>query len=481
MRAFILLLVCIVALHSQLQSQIAVEQAFPKLTFNRPVDIQHPADGSGRLFVVEQDGVIQTFRDSTSTTAASVFLDISARVAAAGNEMGLLGLAFHPDYRNNGFFFVNYTATSPLRTVVSRFRVSSADPNVADTSSEEVLLTFNQPYENHNGGQIAFGPDGFLYIATGDGGSGGDPQRNGQNRSTLLGKILRIDVNGQTVDKKYRIPADNPFVNNTQGFREEIHAWGLRNPWRFSFDPATGVLWAGDVGQSKWEEIDIIEKGKNYGWNIMEGNHCYSPATGCDTTDLVRPIAEYTRSAGYSVTGGAVYHGARRPELVGAYIYADYGSGRIWGLRLEAGGAVTNTELLSSGLNISTFGTDTRGEMMMGTFNNGKIYRFVASPTSTDRAALLPASVRLEQGYPHPASVSRHAELTIRFSLSNPGTVRLAVEDVLGREVAVLVQGGLSAGSHAYALPLAEIVPGTYYSTLWTDGVKVARPFVIER
>lgn len=315
-----------------LQQKYEVRVAFPNLSFNNPVGIYAAGDGSNRLFVVEQQGIIKVFKNMENVTSASVFLDIRNRVVSGG-ELGLLGLAFHPRFSLNGYLYVDYTANNPLRTVFSRFQISSNDVNKAEVNSEFVLLQVQQPYANHKGGQIVFGPDGCLYIALGDGGGAGDPLGNGQDLSTLLGKILRIDVDTTSGNMNYGIPRDNPFVGNSKGCREEIFAYGLRNPWRFSFDRETGLLWAGDVGQDRIEEIDIIKNGKNYGWNIMEGTLCYSPPSGCNKTGLEQPIWEYDHTLGFSVTGGFVYRGSRLTELKGAYIYGDYGSGRIWSLR----------------------------------------------------------------------------------------------------------------------------------------------------
>lgn len=348
--------------------------AFPQLSFTRPVDLQHAPDNSNRIFVVEQAGVISVFPNSESSSSKTTFLDIREKVDDQGNEEGLLGLAFHPDYKNNGYFYVNYTASNPNRTVISRFSASSSNPNQADPSSEHEILTFRQPYSNHNGGQVSFGPDGYLYIAVGDGGSGGDPQGNGQNRSTLLGSILRIDVDKQESGKPYAIPADNPFAGNRQGYREEIYAYGLRNPWRFSFDTATGRLWTGDVGQNAWEEIDIIEKGGNYGWNIMEGNHCFEPRSGCNRTGLKLPIHEYGRSEGISVTGGFVYHGPTVPSLKGKYVYADYATRRVWAIEHSNLNRPVNSLLFEADFNISSFGIDQRQELYLCGFD-GKIYK----------------------------------------------------------------------------------------------------------
>lgn len=348
--------------------------AFPNLSFTRPVDLQHAGDNSNRIFVVEQAGVISVFPNDKGASDKKTFLDIRQKVDDAGNEEGLLGLAFHPDYKSNGYFYVNYTANNPDRTVISRFKVSPGDPDQADAASEQVLLTFAQPYDNHNGGQVVFGPDGYLYISTGDGGSGGDPHHNGQNRSALLGKILRIDVNKQEGGKQYGIPADNPFAKNASGYREEIYAYGMRNPWRISFDSKTGRLWAGDVGQNLFEEIDVIEKGGNYGWNTMEATHCFEPKNGCDQSGLKLPIHEYPREEGISVTGGFVYHGPTLKSLEGQYIYADYATMRIWAIEHSDLKKPVNKLLVQADFNISSFGVDQNNELYLCGFD-GKIHR----------------------------------------------------------------------------------------------------------
>lgn len=353
--------------------KISVKEAFPNLSFTRPVDLQHPGDDSGRLFVVEQRGVISVFPNDINTSEKTEFLDIANQVDDSGNEQGLLGLAFHPNFENNGYFYVNYTASNPNRTVISRFSVNPSNPNLANAESELVILEFEQPFSNHNGGQISFGPDGFLYIAVGDGGSGGDPHGNGQNRKTLLGSMLRIDIDQQAGGKSYGIPSDNPFINNSEGFREEIYAYGLRNPWRFSFDLKTGQLWTGDVGQNKYEEIDIIENGGNYGWNTMEGFHCFNPSD-CQMEGLKLPVWEYDRSSGdVSITGGFVYHGSAIPELEGLYIYADFASGRIWSLDISDSENPINTELIKAPFPISSFGIDENEELYICSFDD-KIY-----------------------------------------------------------------------------------------------------------
>jgi glucose/arabinose dehydrogenase len=363
--------------HESATAGYTVKVAFSKLSFTRPVDLQHANDNSNRLFVVEQSGIISVFKNDVSASSKSTFLDIRDKVEDNGNEEGLLGLAFHPQYKTNGYFYVNYTANNPDRTVISRFKASAYNPEIADPESEVVLLTFDQPYSNHNGGQVSFGPDGYLYIGVGDGGSGGDPKGHGQNLKTLLGSILRIDVNKQENGKKYAIPADNPFAGNKSGYKEEIYAYGLRNPWRLSFDPVTKKLWTGDVGQNAYEEIDIIEKGGNYGWNIMEGKHCFEPSRNCNQQGLKLPVWEYPRNEGVSITGGFVYRGPSLPEQKGKYIYADYGSGKIWALDASNANNPVNTTLVESNLNISSFGVDPKNELYICAFD-GKIYRIVS-------------------------------------------------------------------------------------------------------
>lgn len=357
-------------------SQTLIEEAFPNLTFEQPVDIQSPDDGTNRLFVLSQPGVIYVFDNDPGVKEKKIFLDIRNKVLFGG-EQGLLGLAFHPDYKQNGYFFLDYTTDNPRRTVISRFKVSQDDPDKADPETELILIEVEQPYSNHNGGQISFGPDGYLYISLGDGGSGGDPLNAGQDLTMLLGSLLRIDVDKTSNGRNYAIPPDNPFLGNTSSYKEEIYAYGLRNVWRFSFDNQNR-LWAADVGQNAWEEINIIEKGKNYGWRIMEGKHCFNPETGCDTTGLILPIWEYghNEDEGYSITGGFVYNGKSAPGLAGKYIYADYVVGKIWSLEYRDG-KVINKLLAQSNYLISTFGIDRNNELYFADHNKGKMYRFV--------------------------------------------------------------------------------------------------------
>ena len=356
-------------------SAMSVERAFPNLTFRRLTNLAQPDDGRQMLFVSEQVGQIRGFPDRQDATESFLFLDITDRVNEGGNEEGLLGLAFAPDYRESGYFYVYYSAREPRRSVLSRFRVSRNDPNRSDVSSELVILEVPQPASNHNGGQLAFGPDGYLYIGLGDGGRSGDPFGNGQNTATLLGSILRIDVSGASAEERYRIPPDNPFVG-IAGAAAEVWAYGLRNPWRFSFDIESGRLWAGDVGQNDWEEVNLVEKGLNYGWNVMEGAHCFSPRTGCDTAGLQLPVAEYSSADGCSIIGGYVARSRVLSSITGAYIYGDFCSGKIWGLRHDGQSLTEQALLVSSGLSITSFGVDQAGELYVLARDAG-IYRLV--------------------------------------------------------------------------------------------------------
>jgi glucose/arabinose dehydrogenase len=295
-------------------SDVQVEKTFQNIKIKRPILLTHAGDGTNRLFVPSQLGTIYVFPNDPSASEAKVFLDISSRVVYEDkeNEKGFLGMAFHPRYRENGEFFVYYTPTGtpkPHTIAVSRFRVSKDDPNKADPDSEERLLSVDHPFWNHKGGTIVFGPDGYLYIAIGDGGLANDPYRNGQNLKTLLGKILRIDVDKRDEGKAYAIPKDNPFVGGADGARPEIWAYGLRNPWRIAFDRQTGTLWCGDVGQDLWEEIDLIIKGGNYGWNVREGVHKFGVKGSAPRPDIIEPIWEYHHDVGKSITGGHVYRG----------------------------------------------------------------------------------------------------------------------------------------------------------------------------
>lgn len=371
------------------QNQIQLATYASNLT--SPVAMDSPKDGTRRIFICEQTGKIKVIKNGKVNDKP--FLDLSNKLDQMGkaySEKGLLGIAFHPKYKSNGRFFVYYSAPASSKSfdhtsIIAEYKIS-ADPDIASTS-EKIIMKIDQPESNHNGGQLAFGPDGFLYIGSGDGGGGGDehgPIGNGQYLNTLLGKILRIDIDSKS---PYSIPSDNPFVR-AKNARAEIWAYGLRNPWRFSFDRKTGKLFCADVGQNKWEEVDIIEKGKNYGWRVMEGNHCYNPSTNCKQTGLVKPIAEYGRESGISVTGGYVYNGKSATSLTGKYLFGDW-RGYLYCLT-QAGNSWKMEKLMIVGkkgndldMNINSFGEDESGEVYIlaqkvtgSLFANGVVYRF---------------------------------------------------------------------------------------------------------
>lgn len=368
--------------------QVEAVRAFENLVFDRPIVVTHANDGSDRIFVAEQEGTIKVFENDQEVEEADVFLDIEDRVVYKDNqnEEGLLGFAFHPQFADNGQFFVYYTTASADHTsVISRFTVSKDDPNKADPKSEEEVMRIPQPFWNHNGGTIVFGPDGYLYVGLGDGGSGNDPNGNGQNLTTLLGSILRIDVDNPEGGKGYGIPKDNPFIDHEvvvgrrgekKPARPEIYAYGLRNVWRMSFDRKTGTLWAADVGQNLWEEINIIVNGGNYGWNVREAAHWFRPdGNDVNRTDLIDPVWEYHHSIGKSITGGTVYRGPAVPELVGKYVYADYVTGLLWALQEENGQPVANFSLKGNKHPVMSFGEDEAGELYFTT-TFGQLYRF---------------------------------------------------------------------------------------------------------
>ncbi|MDZ7626550.1 MAG: PQQ-dependent sugar dehydrogenase [Ignavibacteriaceae bacterium] len=434
---------------TSIKAQFTLQNAFPNLSFSSAVFLTHAEDSTDRIFVVEQAGRIKVFPNNQNASVAKEYLNITDRVSSGG-EKGLLGLAFHPDYETNGYIYVNYTNANS--TVISRFQVTN-NPDSADKNSEFQLLTFTQPYSNHNGGWIGFGPnDGYLYIATGDGGSGGDPQNYAQRINTLLGKILRIDVDGGT---PYAIPPTNPFIDSTNvEVRKEIYAWGLRNPWRCSFDPVTGWLFAGDVGQGDWEEIDLIENGKNYGWRCYEGNHTYN-MSGCNYPEYIFPVWEYSHSEGYSITGGYVYRGVNVPELFGKYIYADYGTKKVWALTYDGITPPSNQLLLTAINNPTSFGVDQSNELYIVGFSN--IYRFTPTVTSTENEINL-NEFRLEQNYPNPFNPST----IIRYNLPEDSEVTIKIYDSIGKEIDTIVIASQQKGFYQKTWSAEKFSSGVY-------------------
>ena len=355
--------------------RIRVSRLFPSLQLRRPVQaLQAPGDARS-LYVLEQAGrIVRLDLQDASVTEAPTWMDIREQVHDRGNEEGLLSMAFHPKFAENGQFFLYYSATSPRRSELTRFTVDRASGK-PDIRSAKVLLEIPQPYSNHNGGTVLFGPDGMLYLSIGDGGAANDPHNHSQNPATLLGTVIRIDVDRAVDGKPYAIPADNPFVGNAKA-APEVWAYGLRNVWRMSFDRATGKLYGGDVGQNAWEEIDLIQRGGNYGWNVREGRHAFAPArSGAFGTDYIEPIAEYGHGDGVSVTGGFVYRGTRFPTLSGVYLYADYAFGTIWGLRCGEAGCGDPTVVWKRGAAAqmwSSFGELHDGELVLCAFDGGE-------------------------------------------------------------------------------------------------------------
>ncbi|MGE0706863.1 MAG: sorbosone dehydrogenase family protein [Planctomycetota bacterium] len=373
------------ALRDGPRAGLRLEVAFPRLSFVRPLFLCAAPGDAGRLYVVEQGGKVHRFAQEPEVARTEVFLDLEARVSRRGNEEGLLGLAFPPDYARSGACYVYYSAREggPAlggRSVLARFR-RGAD-GLADPASEEVLLSLDQPFRNHNGGGLCFGPDGYLYLGLGDGGFRGDPEANGQDTSTLLGALLRLDVSRRDGARPYAIPADNP-LRGREGARPELYAYGLRNPWRFSFDRATGELWLADVGQDRWEEVDLIAPGQNCGWRRYEGFELYDDKTAAP--GATPPLFAYGRGEGVSITGGYVYRGQRLPELVGRYLCADFGSGALWALARDPQAPEARTsfqttaagvrveKLIARGPPVASFGEDAAGELYLCCFD-GRVY-----------------------------------------------------------------------------------------------------------
>lgn len=441
------------------QAQYKLVEAFPNLSFDKPVLLTFSPDQTNRVFVVEQQGRILVFPNATDVISGQVqiFLDITDKLpdgVAPYGEYGLLGLAFHPDYAENRTFFVNYVTTQGgITTHISKYQVSASNPNVADAATETVLLEIDQILENHNAGMLSFGKDGYLYASLGDGGwqypnGPPDPGQTAQDLTKLLGKFIRLDVDNPAEGLAYGIPPDNPFAGNGQGYREEIFAYGFRNPWRFNIDHVTGKIWAGDVGFDSWEEINLIESGKNYGWSQAEGMGC-RPGVNCDIGEYEPPVYVYAnRDVDCSITGGAVYRGPSRLELAVKYIYGDWCSGKIWSLEDNGDSSYTNTLLTDENIRIAAFGQDENHELYIIALNFNaptKIYKFQEMANSVKELDQRVKSFSLLPNYPNPFNPFTN----IPYQLETEADYELAIYDMTGRRIRLLESGHKMPGAYA--------------------------------
>ena len=448
---------CATAAGQSASEELNIVDAYPNLSFNQPLLLTHAGDGTDRIFVVEKPGIVHVFDNSTDVTSTETFLDITDKILPPGDpnlgETGLLSLAFHPQYASNGLLYISYVDEN-LVSIISEVQIS-ANPNQADLSTERILLSMQQPQRNHNGGHIAFGLDGYLYMAFGDGFSessrdgvdSGDPLGHGQNPETWFSSVLRIDVDEQQEGLEYKIPSDNPFVGNPDGWKEEIYAYGFRNPWRFSFDREEGTLILADVGDKKAEEIDIIESGENYGWNIKEASHCFEDVP-CDTTQwvgLTDPVYEYLRDVGESITGGYVYRGALFPDLVGKYIYGDFDFGTVWALSIENNAVISNEVLVPDAGSISSFGEDEAGEVYIVDLR-GTIWAFEPpSNIANESPPEIPQDpFVVTPNYPNPFSDHTFMQVDV----AEPVDLSVRIFDVLGREVRTITAQYSTSGTY---------------------------------
>jgi glucose/arabinose dehydrogenase len=466
------------------QPDIQFERAVPNLSFTRPVDLEH--HGTDRTYIVQQTGEIVTFINDPAATNTDVFLDVSERVVdhQEYGEAGLLSLAFHPEYEENGYFYIYYvtdgemtTGEDTLHSVLARFERSEDDPTEALVSSEQVVLEIPQPTARHNGGGLAFGPDGYLFLSLGEGSRGGDAYDHAQNRQTLPGNVLRIDVDNPSGERNYGIPPENPYAGNDQGYREEIYAYGFRNPWRLSIDPETGDIWVGDVGEETVEEVDRVTKGGNYGWPIMEGNRCFR-SDDCSEEGLILPEAVYGHpdDQGASVTGGGVYRGDAIPDLKGTYVFGDWVSADLYFLEpADSDRTLTKfdpTEEQRIDLkHFSSFGTDKNRELYYLSLFHGSVHRLApAEPGSTPGDTTQTPTVTentFELSGPNPVS----GGTSVTFEVVETGPVHVALYDILGREVAVLHDRVVSGGTvRRLEIPAERLSSGTYFCRMRGNG-----------
>ncbi len=450
-------------------AQFALQDVFPNLLlFSSPTDAIIMPDGSNRILVLEQRGGLWIF-DPQSPTERRLFWDGKNVVSQMGGEDGLLGCAFHPNFATNHYVFLSYTVGSnPWNSHIVRYECSVGKPDTIIPSSALDILTIAQPagLYNHKGGCLQFGPDGFLYASFGDGGGGGDPFGNGQNRSVLLGKILRLDIDHQADGNNYAIPASNPFAANTQGLKKEIYSYGMRNTWRFSFDRTTGTLWAGDVGQNVYEEIDTIVNGGNYGWNIMEGFHFYN-GTALDTAGLKLPIWEYSHTNGNNaIIGGYVYRGNAVASLIGKYIYCDEGTGRVWALTI--GNEPVKNQLLIDHSNsspvITSFMEDQNKEIYAVSYG-GKIYKLISTSSVDSKEMFADFSLRAQRNF----FDELHSQTEIHYSLPQSEHILISIVDITGREIQRCVEADKEKGQHSIQFNSRSLVNGMYFIKLTTN------------
>jgi len=447
--------------------QYTLQNIFSSTTFVNPLEAAIPPDGTDRLFIVGQRGVIKVVYPSSPSTSGKTFLDISDKVVPSGLEPGLLGLAFHPNYAANGYFYVYYTPVGQTTTErIARYQVSPTNPDSAIKSSEFIVMTNTMSAASHYGGKIAFGRDNYLYIAWGMGTGQNDPPNNAQNLTLLLGKILRINVDVPSGGNNYSIPSDNPFVDSTGGQRKEIYAWGFRNPWKFNFD-STGRMWCADVGQGSYEEIDIVEKGKNYGWRIMEGNSCFNP-NPCDTTGLVKPIFQYPHTDGLSINGGYVSYGNSLPQLKGKYLYGDWSSKKVWALTYDGINPTTTQLLTTAPAAIASFGMDKSKNIYVLCTGDSKVYKLVDNTVSTEPyEANVPAEFSLKQNYPNPFNPVTY----IQFNLKEKSEIKLEVFNLEGKRVGIILNENKDAGEYGVRFDASNYPSGVYYYKLTVSGV----------
>ncbi len=474
----IISLLTLILLPASIFSQVTFVNAFPNLTFSAAVYLTHSGDATNRIFVVQQGGLIRVFPNDSTTSAISTFLNVTDKISVA-SERGLLGLAFHPNYSSNRYFFIYYTRIGDGAMIVSRFTTQAGNPNKADSLSELNMLTVLHPtYANHNGGCLMFGQDGFLYIGMGDGGSGGDPFNNAQNVNVLSGKINRINVNNPSGGNNYGIPPTNPFAGG--GGRPEIFCWGMRNPWRFTQDPVTGLIYCGDVGQDAWEEVDIITVGLNYGWRCYEGNAPYN-LSGCGPiTNYTFPIHVYQNVASdCSITGGYVYRGARVNWLVGRYVFADYCSRKTWKF-LYSGGNVTEHEQIGTAPGgVTSFGVDQNNELYVVTFP-AAIYKLQNSVIGVNgNGTEVPEGYLLEQNYPNPFNPKTIIKFSIPVGDAYMRPVQMKIFDVNGKEVSVIVNENKTAGNYSVEWDGTDYPSGIYFYRLTAGDVSIEKKMVL--